>query len=164
MDALSWWHLYGGATPELYSLALKVLSQRVNTSCAERCWSTYSYIHNVKRNRLNVDRAEKLVFVHYNHRLLSRYKEDYENFKNWDAHPEDANIEEDIMAIEERDNVSLSDSEDNTTLVASDVQPCPTPTPLPTSSSFPPPTSQEHSMEQVAAQRRLEKARGKRQK
>ncbi|XP_028074197.1 uncharacterized protein LOC114276609 [Camellia sinensis] len=92
MDALSWWHLYGGAAPELYSLALKVLSQSVNTSCAERCWSTYSYIHNVKRNRLNVDRAEKLVFVHYNHRLLSRYREDYENFKNWDAHPEDANI------------------------------------------------------------------------
>ncbi|KAL7215095.1 hypothetical protein ACSBR1_027296 [Camellia fascicularis] len=107
MDALSWWHLYGGAAPELYSLALKVLSQK-------------------------------------------------------DAHPEDANIEEDIMAIEERDNVSLSDSEDDTTLVASDVQPCPTPTPLPTFSSFPLPTSQEHSMEQVAAKRRLEKARGKR--
>ncbi|KAL7184653.1 hypothetical protein ACSBR2_026741 [Camellia fascicularis] len=139
MDALSWWHLYGGAAPELYSLALKVLSQKVNTSFAERCWSTYSYIHNVKRNRLNVDRAKKL-----------------------DAHPEDANIEEDIMAIEERDNVSLSDSEDDTTLVASDVQPCPTPTPLPTFSSFPLPTSQEHSMEQVAAKRRLEKARGKR--
>ncbi|KAL7206899.1 hypothetical protein ACSBR2_019576 [Camellia fascicularis] len=164
MDALSWWHLYGGAAPELYSLALKVLSQSVNTFCAERYWSTYSYIHIVKRNRLNVDRAEKLVFVHYNHRLLSRYKEDYENFKNWDAHPEDANIEEDIMAIEERDNVSLSDSEDDTTLAGSDVQPCPTPTPLPTSSLFLPPTSQEHSMEQVAAQRRLEKTRGKRQK
>ncbi|KAL7184647.1 hypothetical protein ACSBR2_026735 [Camellia fascicularis] len=141
MDALSWWHLYGGAAPELYSLALKVLSQRVNTSFAERCWSTYSYIHNVKRNRLNVDRAKKL-----------------------DAYPEDANIEEDIMAIEERDNVSLLDNEDDTTLVASDVQPCPTPTPLPTFSSFPLPTSQEHSVEQVAVQRRLEKARGKRQK
>ncbi|XP_028123521.1 uncharacterized protein LOC114320660 [Camellia sinensis] len=126
MDALSWWHLYGGAAPELYSLALKVLSQSVNTSCAER------------------------------------YKEDYEKFKNWDAHPEDANIEEDIMAIEERDNVSFSDSEDDITLATSDVQPCPTPTPLPTSSSFPPSTSQEHSMEQVAAQRRLEKTRGKR--
>ncbi|KAL7184660.1 hypothetical protein ACSBR2_026747 [Camellia fascicularis] len=104
VDALSWWHLYGGAAPELYSLALKVLSQK------------------------------------------------------------DANIEEDIMAIEERDNVSLSDSEDDTTLAASDVQPCLTPTPLPTSSSFPPPTSQEHSMEQVVARRRLEKAWGKRQK
>ncbi|CAL5357051.1 unnamed protein product [Camellia sinensis] len=70
MTALSWWHMYGGAAPELFSLAIKVLSQSVNTSCAERCWSTYSYIHNVKRNKLNVDRAEKLVFVHYNHRLL----------------------------------------------------------------------------------------------
>ena len=42
MSALSWWHLYGGATPELYTLAIKALSQNVNTSCAERCWSTYS--------------------------------------------------------------------------------------------------------------------------
>ncbi|KAL7184658.1 hypothetical protein ACSBR2_026745 [Camellia fascicularis] len=98
MDALSWWHLYNGASPELYSLALKVLSQNVNTSFVEWRWSTYSYIHNVKRNRLNVDRAKKL-----------------------DAHPEDANIEEDIMAIEEKENVSLSDSEDDTTLAASDV-------------------------------------------
>ncbi|KAL7202442.1 hypothetical protein ACSBR1_034003 [Camellia fascicularis] len=99
------------AALELFSLAVKVLSQSVNTSCAERCWSTYSYIHNVKRNKLNVDRAEKLVFVHYNHRLLTRY--DYEDFKNWDAYLEDANIEEDFTTIEQRDNMSLSDSEEN---------------------------------------------------
>ncbi|KAK9271438.1 hypothetical protein L1049_027029 [Liquidambar formosana] len=54
MNALSWWHLYGGVAPELHSLALKVLSQSVNNSCVERCWSTCSYIHSVKRNRLNV--------------------------------------------------------------------------------------------------------------
>ncbi|KAL7174108.1 hypothetical protein ACSBR2_033376 [Camellia fascicularis] len=111
MTALSGWHMYGGAALELFSLAVKVLSQSVNTSCAERCWSTYSYIHNVKRNKLNVDRAEKLVFVHYNRRLLTRY--DYEDFKNWDAYLEDANIEEDFTTIEQRDNVSFSDSEEN---------------------------------------------------
>ncbi|KAG5540988.1 hypothetical protein RHGRI_021021 [Rhododendron griersonianum] len=96
MTALSWWHLYGGVAPALLSLALKVLSQSVNTSCAERCWSTYSYIHSVKRNRLNNERAEKLVFVHYNKRLLSRYRNDYEKFKNWDVLDDDANIEEDL--------------------------------------------------------------------
>ncbi|CAL5382474.1 unnamed protein product [Camellia sinensis] len=45
--------------------------------------------------------------------LLTRYRDDYENFNNWDAYPEDANIEEDFTTVEQRDNVSLSDSEEN---------------------------------------------------
>ena len=58
-DALTWWEAYGnmGLFPKL---AKKVLSQVVNTSSVERCWSTYSFIHNVRRNRLNENRAEKL--------------------------------------------------------------------------------------------------------
>ena len=51
-DALTWWEAYGGMGL-LPKLAKKVLSQVVNTSSAERCWSTYSIIHNVRRNRLN---------------------------------------------------------------------------------------------------------------
>ncbi|XP_057497393.1 uncharacterized protein LOC130782121 [Actinidia eriantha] len=173
MTALSWWHLYGGVAPELFSLALKVLSQSVNTSCAERCWSTYSYIHTVKRNKLNVDRAEKLVFVHYNHRLLSRYRDDYEKFKNWDANPEEPNIEEDAATMEERERVSLSDSEDETvpisgqlTVVSSGSVPLCSTSSMLGSSSSPPPISQVSPIEQAKAQaqRRIEKARGKRQK
>jgi hypothetical protein len=71
-DSLTWWETYGGHGL-LPKLAKKVLSQVVNSSSAERCWSTYSYIHNVKRNRLNENRAESLVYVHYNLRLLSHY-------------------------------------------------------------------------------------------
>ncbi|KAF7146994.1 hypothetical protein RHSIM_Rhsim03G0186400 [Rhododendron simsii] len=93
--------------------ALRVLSQGVDTSYTERCWSTYSYIHSVKRNRLNCDRAEKLVFVHYNHRLLSRYRADYESFKNWDVFDGDTNIEEPMPTVGERENVILSDSDDD---------------------------------------------------
>jgi hypothetical protein len=66
LPSLQWWDMYGGNTPQLCSMAMRVLSQVVNTSSAERCWSTYSFIHNVKRNRLNVQRAETLVYVHYN--------------------------------------------------------------------------------------------------
>jgi hypothetical protein len=33
-------------------------------SAAERNWSTYSFIHSIKRNRLSSKRAEKLVAVH----------------------------------------------------------------------------------------------------
>jgi hypothetical protein len=73
LSSLEWWNMHGGTTPQLQSLATWVLSQVVNTSFAERCWSTYSFIHSVKRNRLNVSRAESLVYVHYNLRLLSHY-------------------------------------------------------------------------------------------
>jgi hypothetical protein len=65
LNSLEWWNMHGGATPQLQRLATRVLSQVANTSFAKRCRSTYSFIHSVKRNRLNVNRAESLVYVHY---------------------------------------------------------------------------------------------------
>nr|DAD42599.1 TPA_asm: hypothetical protein HUJ06_000829 [Nelumbo nucifera] len=64
MAALSWWNLYGVTTSELYNLAIRVLSQSVRTSYVERELSTFWYIHNVKRNKLNSNRADSLVYVH----------------------------------------------------------------------------------------------------
>ena len=46
---IEWWNMYGSSSPRLHKLATKVLSQVVNSSSAERCWSTYSFIHSVKR-------------------------------------------------------------------------------------------------------------------
>ncbi|XP_058189011.1 uncharacterized protein LOC131306645 [Rhododendron vialii] len=164
MQTLSWWHMYGGPAPELYSLALRVLSQGVNTFCAERCWSTYSYIHSVKRNRLICDRAEKLVFVHYNHRLLSRYRADYESFKNWDVFDGDANIEEPMPTMGEGENMILSDSDDDAIQVVitpTSTAPGSSSTSIAATSSTLPPSA---LTEKTHAQMRLEKARGKRQK
>ena len=42
-------------------------------SC-ERNWSTYDYIHNKKRNRLEAQRAEKLVYIFSNLRLLKKLR------------------------------------------------------------------------------------------
>lgn len=44
-SSLEWWNMHGGATPLLQTLALRVLSQVVNTSSVERFWSSYSFIH-----------------------------------------------------------------------------------------------------------------------
>lgn len=44
-----------------------------SASSCERNWSSYEFIHSKKRNRLNTERAEKLVYVHSNLRLLSRF-------------------------------------------------------------------------------------------
>jgi len=113
-DTLTWWETYRchGLLPKL---AKKVLSQVVNTSFAERCWSTYSDIHNVKRNRLNENRAESLVYVHYNLRLLSHYCDRaYEDptYKIWDNHPEDENLEDGIVHIEELEEELVRDEDE----------------------------------------------------
>ena len=95
MDPIDWWSTYGAETPDLALLAKKVLSQPISSSSAERNWSTYSYIHNVKRNRLNEKRADKLVYIHSNIRLLSRFHESYKSGpdKKWDINPESTYIE-----------------------------------------------------------------------
>ena len=109
-SALEWWNMHGGGTPLLQSLALRVLSQVVNTSSAERCWSSYSFIHSVKRNRLSLDRAESLVYVHYNLRLLSHYCEDAKTNKDlliWDKNPEEPNLEDGVLRLEQLEDALI---------------------------------------------------------
>ena len=92
--------MHGGATPLLQTLELRMLSQVVNTSSTERCWRSYSFIHSVKRNRLSLDWAESLVYVHYNLRLLSHYYEDEKrnrDLKVWDSYPEETNLEDGVL-------------------------------------------------------------------
>ncbi|KAL4323823.1 hypothetical protein GQ457_11G029020 [Hibiscus cannabinus] len=86
MTPISWWSTYGSETPELVEIATRLLLQLISSSSAERVWSTYSYIHNIKRKRLNAKRADKLVFIHSNIRLLSRFTISYKegSCKKWD--------------------------------------------------------------------------------
>jgi hypothetical protein len=93
--------MYSSSTT--HKLAVRVFSQVVNTSSKERCWSTYSFIHRVKRNNMNVDRVESLVYVHYNLRLLSHYCEATKNdrtYVNWDNNPKAANLENGAIVLE----------------------------------------------------------------
>eukprot|EP00253_Pinus_taeda_P015575 PITA_15575 len=76
------------------------------------------FIHNVKRNKLNENRAESLVYVHYNLRLLSHYCERaYEDptYKIWDNNPEDDNLKDGIMHLEELEEEIIRE-EDETTM------------------------------------------------
>nr|XP_043631554.1 uncharacterized protein LOC122603007 [Erigeron canadensis] len=103
MDPIDWWSTYGSATPQLAEVAIKVLSQPISSSSAERNWSTYSHIHNVKRNRLNSKRADKLVFIHSNIRCQSRLQESYKSGPNkrWDMDPESSYLEGSSARLEE---------------------------------------------------------------
>lgn len=87
MDPKLWWVVHGDVAPKLQKLALKLLGQPCSSSCCERNWSTYSFINSVKRNKMTPQRAEDLVFVHSNLRLLSRRSPNYHEGENkmWDV-------------------------------------------------------------------------------
>ena len=72
MGPIKWWVLHETFAPMLQSIALKLLGQPCSSSCCERNWSTYNFIHSMKRNKLTPQRVEDLVFVHNNLGLLSR--------------------------------------------------------------------------------------------
>jgi hypothetical protein len=138
--AIEWWNMYGSPAKNLHKLAVKVLSQVVNTSSAERCWSTYSFIHNVKRNNLNVDRAESLVYVHYNLRLLSHYCDAEGNGfckrdMTWDNNPEETNLQDGTIVLECLQEELLSDH-DGDHILGGDMPPAST-TRVPDSSVLP---------------------------
>lgn len=94
MDAIDWWETYGSETPDLAAIAIKILSQPISSSSAERIWSTYEYVHSAKRNKLNAKNADKLVYIHSNLRLLSRANESYKKgpHSKWDIDPNDSTI------------------------------------------------------------------------
>jgi len=107
MDAKSWWIVHGTHAPTLQKIALKLLGQPCSSSCCERNWSTYSFIHSLKRNKMTPKRAEDLVFIHSNLRLLSRNSSKYkeEETKLWDIAGDDFSLDEN--GILEIANLSL---------------------------------------------------------
>lgn len=81
VGAVTWWEDYGAETPELQHLAIRILSQVCSSSALERLWSTFGHIHSKKRNRLGTQKADDLVFVNANLRLLTKMKHEYTHDK-----------------------------------------------------------------------------------
>ena len=61
LTPIDWWNFHGGEIPNIQKLAIRMLSQVASSSSVERNWSTYGFIHSVKRNRLESKKAEELV-------------------------------------------------------------------------------------------------------
>ena len=70
----AWWDFEGACEKLLAPIAKRILAQTVSTSSCERNWSSYSFVHDRKRNRLLPKRADDLVFVYTNSRLLATSK------------------------------------------------------------------------------------------
>lgn len=72
MPAYLWWDMHGSSTPELQSVARMVLAQPASASIVERINSEFAFIKDRKRNKLAHDKANKLVSLFHNLRLLKR--------------------------------------------------------------------------------------------
>ncbi|XP_077249262.1 uncharacterized protein LOC143888726 [Tasmannia lanceolata] len=64
--------LFGNDVPDLQSFAVRILSQTCSATGWERNWSTFEHIYSAKRNRLEHQRLNDLVFVHYNLKFRER--------------------------------------------------------------------------------------------
>ena len=128
MSPIKWWIVHGTSAPMLQSITLKLLRQPYSSSCCERNWSIYNFIYSMKRNKLTPQRAEDLVYVHNNLRLLSKRSPNYNEgeSKIWDIGGDDfGSIDIENAGILEIVNLSfdeleleaiLFDSEGNTIL------------------------------------------------
>lgn len=65
-----WWKTYASQT-DLGAVAVRILSAPITSAATERSFSTFSWIHNKKRNRLTTQRAGKLTYIAHNWRLLN---------------------------------------------------------------------------------------------
>ncbi|GJX35318.1 hAT dimerization domain, ribonuclease H-like domain protein [Tanacetum coccineum] len=104
----SWWVNFGAQAPFLQTLAFRLLGQPSSSSCAERNWSTYAFIHSLRRNKLTTSRAQDLVYIHNNLRLLSRNPND--DVKMWDVGGDAFDSMEDVGFLEFAD-LSLDEPE-----------------------------------------------------
>ena len=102
LNPIEWWNIYDTSTTHLHKLAVRMISQVVNTSCIERFWSTYNFIHIMNRNNLNVDTVESWVYVNYKLRLLPHYCEEMRNDKTYvtvENNSEEDNLESGAMVL-----------------------------------------------------------------
>jgi hypothetical protein len=67
-----WWDANGASCPELQCVARLVLAQPASASICERINSEFAFIKDPRRNRLQHDKANKLVAIFHNLRLLAR--------------------------------------------------------------------------------------------
>ena len=74
MPAYLWWDQNGGSVPELQAFARMILTQPASASIRERINSEFEFVKDRRRNRLSHEKANKLVGLFHNLRLLKRMK------------------------------------------------------------------------------------------
>ncbi|KAL7607236.1 uncharacterized protein LOC111886255 [Lactuca sativa] len=71
-DPASWWGVFGGTTPHLTKIAMRILYLTSSSLGCERNWSTFEGVHNKKRNRLEASKLNNLFYVQFNANLMEK--------------------------------------------------------------------------------------------
>ena len=95
--AQDWWAFEGACRNLIVLIARQILEQTVSSSSYKRNWSSYSFVYNKSRNRLQPKRVEDFVYVYTNLRLMAKRKDKDKNkwyadnvdSKNSDSAPEE---------------------------------------------------------------------------
>ncbi|KAK8952239.1 hypothetical protein KSP39_PZI004582 [Platanthera zijinensis] len=64
--------MFGSSAPQLQKLAIRILSQTSSSSGCKRNWSVFEQIHTTRRNHLEHQRLNDLVYVRYNLNMRDR--------------------------------------------------------------------------------------------
>lgn len=82
-DPNTWWAVLRTERPVIGAIASKLMTIPASSAAAERNWSHFGFIHNLKRNRLTNERIFKLVSVYSYYRTLQKpkivYQQDIQN-------------------------------------------------------------------------------------
>lgn len=127
-NPLQFWKMLYNITP-LSKIALKILSAPCTSAATERIFSTFSWIHNKRRNRLTTERAGKLTYLSYNWKI--KYCEPKSKYSNT-MHSVSDN--EDSMSVRAETNevvssdggsiISESDTETESEILYADSDSC----------------------------------------
>lgn len=69
---INWWTLVARRYPILSTIARQILSIPSTSAASERNWSSFGFIHNKLRNRLEDNKVEKCVYLYWNMRILKQ--------------------------------------------------------------------------------------------
>ncbi|XP_062120253.1 uncharacterized protein LOC133834603 isoform X1 [Humulus lupulus] len=64
-----WWEQYGDSAPVLQRVAIRILSQVCSSFTFERHWNAFQQIHSEKRNKIDREALNDLVYINYNLKL-----------------------------------------------------------------------------------------------
>lgn len=126
VNPLDFWKMLYNITP-LSKIALKILSAPCTSAATERSFSTFSWIHNKRRNRLTTERAGKLTYLSYNWKIKccepkSKYSKTMHT-DNQDSMSVQAETIE-VVSSEGGSSTSESDSEIETEIPYADSDSC----------------------------------------
>src|SRR6266498_4891504 len=107
-NPIIWWEVMQIETPIIGVIASKLMLIPASSAAAERNWSHFGFIHNLRRNRLTNERVFKLISVYSNLHLISNSNRNRQNNNIQNIENDKDNIE-----ISKDDELSEDSSDEN---------------------------------------------------